>query len=72
VVKARHIIIAGGILTAGIIAFFVFFQSEESKIKKQFEFIAEKIEKAPGENHIIAAAKANRIREVIADPCKVL
>jgi hypothetical protein len=71
VVKAKHIIIAGGVLTAGVIAFFIFFQSEEAKVKKQFEFIAEKIEKTPGENHIIAAAKANRIREVLADPCKI-
>jgi len=71
VVKAKHIIIAGGVLTAGIIAFFIFFQSEEAKVKKQFEFIAGKIEKTPGENHIIAAAKANRIREVITDPCKI-
>jgi len=71
VVKAKHIIIAGGVLTAGIIAFFIFLQSEEAKVKKQFEFIAEKIEKTPGENHIIAAAKANRIREVITDPCKI-
>ncbi|MES0447484.1 MAG: hypothetical protein ABUJ92_13150 [Desulfobacterales bacterium] len=70
-VKAKHIIIAGGILTAGIIAFFIFSQSEEAKVKKQFEFIAEKIEKAPGEHNIIAAAKANRIIEVIADPCKI-
>ena len=70
-VKAKHIIIAGGILTAGLIAFFVFSQSEEAKVKKQFEFIAEKIEKAPGEHNIIAAAKANRIIEVITDPCKI-
>ena len=70
-VKAKHIIIAGGILTAGIIAFFIFSQSEEAKVKKQFEFIAEKIEKKSGENRIIAAAKVNRIREVIIDPCKI-
>ena len=70
-VKAKHIIIAGGILTAGIIAFFIFSQSEEAKVKKQFEFIAEKIEKKSGENRIIAAAKVNRIGEVIIDPCKI-
>jgi len=71
VVKAKHIIIAGGILAAGIIAFFIFSQSEDAKVKKQFEFIAEKIEKKSGENRIIAAAKVNRIREVIIDPCKI-
>ncbi len=70
-VKAKHIIIAGGVLTAGTIALLIFFQSEEAKVKKQFKFIAEKIEKAPGENHIVAAAKANRIREVVTEPCKI-
>lgn len=70
-VKVKHIIIAGGILTAGIIAFFIFFQSEETKIKKQFELIAENIEKTAGENHVIAVAKANRIRKVITERCKI-
>jgi len=51
VVKIKHIIIAGGILTAGIIAIFIVFQSEEVKVKKQFAFIAENIEKTAGENH---------------------
>jgi hypothetical protein len=70
-VKAKHIIIAGAILTAGIIAYYIFMQSEEAKIKEQFEFIAEKIEKAPGENKIFAAAKVNRIGDMITDPCKI-
>jgi len=70
VVKAKHII-AGGVLVAGIITFFIFSQSEEAKVKKQFEFIAEKIEKTPDESQIIAAAKANRIREVFAETCKI-
>lgn len=70
-VKAKHIIMAGGVLTAGIIAFFIFWQNEETKVKKQFEFIAEKIQKTPVENQLIAAAKANRIREVITNPFKI-
>ncbi len=70
-VKAKYSIIAGGVLVAGIIAFFIFSQSEEAKVKKQFEFIADKIEKTPGESKIIAATKANRIREVFAETCKI-
>ena len=70
-VKAKRIIIAGGVLLAGIIAFFMFSQSEEKKVKKQFKFIADKIEKTPDENHIIAVTKANRIREVFTETCKI-
>ncbi len=71
-VKAKHLIVAGVVLIAGIIAVFTFFQSEEAKVKKQFEFIAEKIEKEPNENSIIAAAKANRITELIIEPFKII
>ena len=42
-VKAKYIIIGGGVLVAGIIAFFIFSQSEEAKVKKRFKFIAERI-----------------------------
>ncbi len=70
-VKAKYIVIGGGVLVAGIIAFFIFSQSEEAKIKKQFKFIAERIEKRPEESHIIAATKANRIREVFTETCKI-
>ena len=70
-VKTKYLIIAGGVLVAGIIAFFVFFQNEEAKIKKRFKFIAENIEKTSGENPIIAAAKANRTKKVITKSCKI-
>ena len=70
-VKARHFILAGGVLIAGIVAVFIFLHNEEAKVKKQFAFVAGKIQKTPGENQIIAAAKANRIREVVTDPIKI-
>ena len=70
-VKTKHIILVVGILAGGMLAALIFWQSEEAKIKKQFEFIAEKIEKRPGENPIIAAAKANQIREVTAERCRI-
>jgi hypothetical protein len=71
VVKAKYIIIAGGVLVAGIIAFFVFFQSEEAKVRKQFKFIAKKIEKTLEESQIVAVTKANRIREVFTETCNI-
>ena len=70
-VTTKHLIMTAIVLTVGIIAFIVFFQSEEAKIKKQFKFIAEKIEKEQDENPIISAAKAKTIREVITDPLKI-
>ena len=70
-VKTKHIIVVVGILTGGILATLIFWQSEEAKIRKQFEFIAEKIEKRPGESPIIAAAKAYQIREVVAEMCRI-
>ena len=70
-VKTKHIIVVVGILTGGILAALIFWQSEEAKIRKQFEFIAEKIEKRPGESPIIAAAKAKQIRKVFAERCRI-
>jgi hypothetical protein len=70
-VKTKHIIVAVVILVGGMLAARIFWQSEEAKIKKQFEFIEEKIEKKPGESPIISAAKANQIREVAAERCRI-
>lgn len=70
-VNTKNFIIVTGILIAGIIAFFIFFQNEEAKIKKQFKSIADKIEKAPVENQIIAAANAKKISEMITNPCRI-
>jgi hypothetical protein len=60
-----------GLLIAGIILFSMFFQSEAARVKKQFEFIADKIGKVPGENHITAAAKVARVKEVITEPFRI-
>jgi len=70
-VKTRHVIVVVGMLVGGMIAFLIFWPSEEAKVRKRFEFIAEKFEKAPGESPIIGAAKANQIREVFAERCRI-
>jgi len=70
-VKAKHIIVGGAVLAAGVIAFYVFWQSEEAKIKRQFKSIEKKIEKTGGESPIVSAAKANRIREVCVETLKI-
>jgi hypothetical protein len=70
-VKTRHIIVVVGILVGGMIAILIFWKSEEAKIRNQFEFIAEKIEKTPGESPIIAVANVKQIREVFAERCRI-
>jgi hypothetical protein len=71
VVKAKHVVIAALLLAAGIIVFFVFFQSEEAKVKRQFKRIAEKVEKTPEESVVVSATKANRIGEAFTKTCTV-
>jgi hypothetical protein len=70
-VKTKHIIICGAVLAAGIIALYVFWLSDEAKIKRKFKFVEEKIEKTGQESPIVSAAKANRIREVCAEKFKI-
>jgi hypothetical protein len=69
--KIKYIGIAGAVLAAGIIAFIIFSQSEEAKVRKQFSVLAEKIRKTEKETPLVAAAKANRIKELFAETCTV-
>ncbi len=72
-VKPKYLIIAGIILVAaGVIAWFVLSQSEESIIKNQFKAITKSIEKTAGESPIIAAANAGKLKESIISPCRIL
>ncbi len=70
-VKIRYILIAGAVLAAGIVAFFIFSQSEEAKVKKQFSVLAEKVKKTEQESPLVAAAKANTIKGLFAETCTV-
>ncbi len=70
-VKSKQIVLAIVVLAIVIVAYFIFSLGEAEKVKKQFEFIAEKINKENGESPIIAAAKANKIKEVFTDPFTV-
>jgi len=69
--KIKYMVITGAVLAAGIIAFFIFSQSEEAKVKKQFSVLAEKIKKTEKETPLVAAAKANRIKALFAETCTV-
>jgi len=67
-VKSKQIILVCVVVVTAIAAYFVFSQSKTEKVKMQFEFIAEKFNKEKGESPIIAAANANKIKEVFTDP----
>lgn len=69
--KIKYIVIAGAVLVAGIIAFVIFSQSEEAKVKRQFKVLAEKMTKTPKETPLVAAARAKRIKELFAETCAV-
>jgi hypothetical protein len=59
--KVKYLIIAGAVLIASIIAFIIYSESDEAKVKKQFEFLAEKMKKTPEESRLISATKATKI-----------
>jgi hypothetical protein len=61
VVKIKHIIIALFIVGIGAVAFVFFFQSEESKVKRQFKSLSEKVSKEPGEKKLAMALKAKQL-----------
>ena len=69
--KIKYIVIAGAVLVAGIIAFIIFSQSEEAKVKKQFDFLAEKMNKTANETPLISVTRANRIKDLFAETCTV-
>lgn len=68
-VKIKYFIIVSIFIAAGIAVFFFVFESQEAKIKKQFKFIAEKMEKSEEESPLISSAKAKGLTKVIANPC---
>jgi len=56
--------IFAGLTAAAVIIFFLFFQSDEAKIKKKFHKLAERVEKNGAEHDLIAAKKAHEIEQM--------
>ena len=63
-VNLKNILIAIVIAAAAVVAFLVFFQSDEAKIKKKFHHLAEKVDKNGQEHDLIAAKKAHQIEQM--------
>ncbi len=70
-VMIRIVVTAVVVAAAGIMVFFWFFQSDEAKIKKQFNVIAELASKASDEHELTAAVNARKIGEKFAETCRI-
>jgi len=55
-------VITGVVVAIGVILFFILQPGDAARIKKQFDFLSTNIDKAPGENQLIGAANAKRLR----------
>ena len=68
-VKIKYLIVALLIAIVGISAAFLFFQSEEKKVKKRFALLTEHISKDSGENTFIMANKIKGISALFRENC---
>jgi hypothetical protein len=70
-VNPKNIVIVAVICLAGLIALFWLYESDETKIKKRFETLAEEAAKVSDEKELAAALKAKKISEMCTDPFTV-
>jgi hypothetical protein len=68
-VKIKYLIAAFLIATVGISATFLFFPSEEKKVKKRFALLSEHMSKDSGENTFIMASKIKGISALFGENC---
>ena len=68
-VKIKYLIVALLIVMVGISATFLFFPSEEKKVKKRFALLSEHISKDSGENTFIMANKIKGISALFGENC---
>ncbi|MCU0600585.1 MAG: hypothetical protein MUE70_15165 [Desulfobacterales bacterium] len=70
-VNQKNILIVSLICFACVIAFFWLHESDEDKIKKRFDELAEETAKATDEKELAAVIKAKKISELCADSFQV-
>jgi hypothetical protein len=68
-VRIKYLIIALLIVMVGIAATFLFFPSEEKKVKKRFALLSEHVSKDLGENTFIMANKIKDITALFEENC---
>lgn len=70
-VNAKNIFVASLLIACGIVAFFIFSQSDEAKIKNKFHKLSEKIEKNGNEHDLIAAKAAHEIEQMFTGTVRI-
>jgi len=70
-VRIKTILIAVLALILGILAATYFLESEEKKVKKQFDLLSKWVSKDLGENPITMASKAKNIGTLFAESCEL-
>jgi hypothetical protein len=68
-VKMKYLIVALLIAMVGVSAAFLFFPSEEKKVKKRFTLLSEQTSKDSGENTFIMANKIKGISALFGENC---
>jgi hypothetical protein len=68
-VKVRSFLIALMVMGIGIWAFVYFSQSEEKKVRRQFDLLSEWASKAQNETPLVMAQKTKKIATLFAENC---
>lgn len=66
-VTGKQCAVAGALLAITVGALFFLWPRDAAQIRKQFAVLADNIAKTPGENQLVGAANAKRIRRVFAE-----
>ncbi len=70
-VKVKPIIIGVSIVIIGILAGVCSIQSEEKRVRKQFDLLSEKVSKDPGESAFTMAHKIQSLGDLFAENCRL-
>lgn len=70
-VNPKNMVIAALLVAVAVIAFFLFFQRDEAKIKKKFKTLAQRIDKPADEGDLVAAVAANRIEKMFGKSIRI-
>ncbi len=70
-VRLKSLLIAGLIVLIGVLAVFYLLPSEEKKVRKQFDLLAQYAVKEPNEDLLSAVNRAKNIARLFSDPCEL-
>ncbi|MBM4338819.1 MAG: hypothetical protein FJ110_04685 [Deltaproteobacteria bacterium] len=67
--KIKYVLVSMALIAIGIGIFFMFLESEEKKVKKQFHLLSEGVSKETGENIFTLDQKLKKIGSLFNDTC---